>query len=162
VETSLAITSGPGQFSNLATAAIERFGAVNDNSHTTNQIAGHACLELAGEAGRLGMNSEVYLQKAFEFYTEASLRYPSSIELQMQCAACAALLNDWAEVETRLRKSEELDKRIPHLDKKLNFQLVWLPVPIPGFEYTSSGQEQIGFVRAEPLAAWLRSKLEAK
>lgn len=152
----------PSEFGGLANLVMQRLKSVRTIDPATLQYAGQLCLELAVKARQLQVNEQDFLRSADEFYIQAALRYPGSIELQMQCAILAAIQGDWQSVRQRLDEALRLDQVTPHLDKKLAAQIVRLPMELPGFVPPSGESVQNGFVRAEPLANWLRSKVSVE
>ena len=148
----------PETFTKQATLLLEELKALSPPDvvgYLTPKLAGQLAFELAATAERLRQPNEVYLAAAKGFYSAAVERYPSSVELQMQLAAVAAIDEDWALAASSVQRATELSDRSPHSDKKLGAQLIWLPLSPAGYE------SQTGYVPAEPLAAWLRTQSKA-
>ena len=95
------------------------------------------------------------LERAQGYYLTAVERYPTSTELRLQLAAVAAFAGDENTYRTELREARRLSELTPHDDKKLENQLIWLPLREIPASLRVAGERE---VRAEPLMAWLRSQ----
>ncbi len=156
------LSTDGGQFETPARQAVTVYRNIKTENQATFSVAGHSALELADAARRLNVDPQFYLENAGKAYRMAAQRYPSSIELQLQCAVVSSLQEQWTEAGEFLKKSEELDALIPHLDKKLASQLLWMPL-LPGdFVPPADAGVPTGYVRAEPFVTWLRTKVDAK
>jgi O-antigen ligase len=139
---------------------IELAMALDLASPGTPKLAGQIALDLASSAVQLGLDPAEFLRASEGFYSQASQRYPSSVELQVQHALNLAMLGEWEQAAMAAENARLLSERIPHLDKKLESQQVWLPFGLPGVDSRLLASETVGqsWVRAEPLTEWLRNQ----
>lgn len=119
--------------------------------------AGRQALVLTAKAQNLGLDEQKFLELALGYYEQAVARYPSSIGLRAQMAVNLSIAGKWKESKRELDAAIELDKQTPHLDKKLNSQLLWLPLLPEGAEQQFEAQQPN--VEAEPMSDWLRKKI---
>ena len=112
---------------------------------------------LTAKAQNLGLDEQKFLELALGYYEQAVARYPSSIGLRAQMAVNLSIAGKWKESKRELDAAIELDKQTPHLDKKLNSQLLWLPLLPEGAEQQFEAQQPN--VEAEPMSDWLRKKI---
>ena len=112
------------------------------------------------------------LSQALTYYARAAELYPSDVEVLMQAALVAYLLDDRATSEGWLTKAEWIDKNSPHLDRHLAAGLVYWPSPgsskigdsaaAMGLQKSElvSSPRGAGWIEAEPLARALRKQLD--
>lgn len=142
-----------------ALAADEAWLAMDSKKSLNWEAAGKHALQIAARAKNLGLEHENYVTQAQHYYGQGLVRYPSNIALRAQLAATLVLNQNWAEADRELRIAEELNKRTPHLDKKLQSQRLWLPLLPAGAEAEFRGEQP--WVAAEPLVDWLRKTISA-
>lgn len=150
--------AGRGEFERLASQATLELDAwlERDRRSFTNwRHAGNLTLDLCASAQRHGIDFEIFIKKAIEYYSKAVERYPTSVELRAQLAGAAAMSRDWELSEDQIRRAISLSEATPHLDKKLGAQLIYLP--FSGLPAEIKAQAT-GMVNAEPLVEWIRKQ----
>lgn len=158
IRSSEATGASRGLFATRATATFEALGEwlERDRHKFVNwSQAGNYALNLAAAASQFGLDEQVYLDKALDYYRTAVEKYPSGVDLRIQLAATAARRELWGEFQAQVKEAERISDLTPHADKKLENQLIWLPWSEIPAEIRS---ETAGMVPAEPLIRWLRTQ----
>ncbi|MFO1063784.1 MAG: O-antigen ligase family protein [Pirellulales bacterium] len=133
----------------------------NSAGNLTWKLAADAELSLAAVATmRFGESEDRVkesLARADRYIAEALARYPSSIQLMAQAALVKELIGDHTAAANAARQVIAFSDRIPHLDKKLEQQMLWLPQGLEGIDPTliQRPDKAYGLVRAEPICQGL-------
>jgi tetratricopeptide (TPR) repeat protein len=155
-----AIHAPPALFEQIgaqAQASVEAWLARDSIKSLNWQWSGEHALQLAATAQEMGLDHEIYVERAVGYYEQALARYPSNIGLRAQLAATFAIVGKWAEAHRELDAALELDAQTPHLDKKLESQQLWLPL-LPSDMEVELGLEKPR-IPAEPAIRWLRKNI---
>ena len=133
------------------------------NSETWSQL-GH--WELAISLGR-----KESLNRALEYYREASQQAPGDVGLLTQVALAAWLAEDMETVRVYLEKAVKIDTNVTHPDRKLARAMLYWPAnvgppstrvaPMTWQSARESTDLARGWVRAEPVSRLLRSQLDS-
>jgi O-antigen ligase len=145
------------QMGSQAHASVEAWLARDCVKSLNWQWSGEHALQLAATAQTLGLENEIYVERAVGYYEQALARYPSSIGLRAQLAITFAIADQWPESHRELQIALELDAQTPHLDKKLESQQLWLPL-LPA-EAEAELALQKPWIPAEPVILWLRKSI---
>ncbi len=109
------------------------------------------------------------LNRALDYYREATRRAPGDVGLLAQAALAAWLLGDGSAEQEFLSRAEHIDSKVTHLDRKLAKAILYWPENVgppstrvaPGI-WKSARETNglpVGWVRAEPVVRFLRSQL---
>lgn len=146
------------EFERLSSHALNELDAwlERDHNHFTNwRQAGNLTFELCEAADRLGLDVGPLYRRAVDYYQRAVERYPGSAELRLQLAAAATLTQQWELSQEQAEQAIQLSEATPHLDKKLENQLIWFPFSGLSDKMRSATS---GMVKAEPLLEWIRNQ----
>ncbi len=99
------------------------------------------------------------LNKAVDYQSQAVVLDPTGVAVHAQLAVLYALVGDQDEMEEQIDEAYELSSIIPHWDKQLPMQQVWLPGAFKVFPDAAIVRPVAGasWVKAEPLIEFLRS-----
>lgn len=129
----------------------------NPTSYLNWREAGNRALELAAVDSSLVEKTkrQTRLEQAVGYYKRAIELFPSSVALHAQLAVTLAALGNDDQISREVAEVLRLDNLIPHEDKKLAAQLVWLPptLAIPGREIPLNSIE-----RPQPSSNWCRAE----
>ncbi len=155
------IAVGPGDgerfraAADQAVAAIESWTAREPMSFLTWQFAGDRCLELAAASERKKIEGQTFLELAEQFYSRAVERRPNSVQLHLQFAYCLALRGkrelSWAELD----RAEALSNASPHVDQRIQSQLLWVPTGPADLSPQNSDKP---YCKAELVVDWIRNQ----
>lgn len=140
-----------------AMGALEHWTLREPISFLTWRYAGERAMDLAAAADKFDLPSNEYLQKSLYFFTNAVESFPSDIQLRLQLAVSCVLVGDLPTAEKQLSVAQDLDRSTPHLDRKLQSQMVWFPSLSGGL--SSAERVDGSWSRAELVVNWLRSRL---
>jgi len=98
-------------------------------------------------------------EQAFRDFERSATLFPNSVQTQLQAAVGAAAIGRWLEMGRYLEMAEAIDRVTPHLDRKINATVVYLPIRLeteqPLDRSAREGQEP-GFAKGEPVVQWMR------
>ncbi len=113
-----------------------------------------------------GLNIAIQTSKKVRIYglfSRAAELYPNSIQTQLQAGVAAAWCGKYSEARAHCDKVEEIDRKTPHLDRKLASVFVFFPKQLdPSWDLldkNSKADGQEGNARGEPVLRWLRTNL---
>jgi len=101
--------------------------------------------------------------RVYEMFSRAAELYPNSIQTQLQASVAAAWCGKYPEVQAYCQKVEEIDRKTPHLDRKLASVFVFFPTQL---DTTASPlgkdswiERQDRSAKGEPVLKWLRTNV---
>ncbi len=152
-----ALATPAGGFEVRARQAVEALDAWTtweEASFATWRSAGDRTLELAAGAAARGGSPRRWIDAALAYYRRSVARYPTNVQLWAQVAVVAAHAGQTDLSRAAQRQARRLSRVTPHLDRKLEAQMVWWPLPVdPAVSLPPSNR---GFYPAEPMLDALR------
>ncbi len=136
----------------------DRWLAIDSTKSLNWELAARHVLGLAAKAQNLGLDAGPLLDQSLDYYQEAILRYPTHAGLRAQQAVTLFMAGRYPEAGRELASARQLSDNTPHLDKKLQSQLLWLPL-LPN-DYQLQLDDAPPWLNAEPVLGWLRKQLD--
>lgn len=155
-------TSSATQFERDAAAAVDSLAswvAREPMSFLTWQFAGDCCLELAGAAQKKSLATERLIEQAANYYDRAVQTRPNSAKLRIQLAYCLVLHQEIQRALPELEKAERISLNTPHVDQKIESELIWIPIHPVELSPQNSAKP---YCRAELVVDWIRSQQTTK